>query len=132
MPLSVASTSVNGRDSIVYTNQFARTDTTAKELFKLPQGTIPMSISLYGETASNAGTSALVSFGSTGTASYFAADLQLKTGVHAVLGQSTPSTVANLAAPLEFDTFVTATYSEHGTASTAGGPWTVVMTVLKA
>ena len=132
MPLSVASTSVNGRDSVVYTNYFARSDTTAKDLFIIRKGEIPLTLSLYGETASNAGTSGRVSFGSTGNASYFAADLELKSGVHAVLGQSTPSTLANFGVPLEFDTEFLATYVETGTASTAGGPWLVVVQVLRS
>lgn len=132
MPLSVASTSVNGRDSVVYTNNVARTDTTAKDLFTLKAGEIPISLSLYTGAASNAGTSALLSIGSTGNATYFAGPMQLKTGMHAVLGPSTPSTVSNLMAPLAFDTTVTATYAEYGTASSAGGPWTVVMEVLKS
>jgi len=131
MPLSIASTSINGRDPVVYTNLVRRTDTTAKDLFKLKQGDIPMSLSIYNPVASNAGTGALLSIGSTGNAAYFTGQLQLKSGVNANLGPSTPSTVSNLMVPLEFDTFVTGTYAEHGTASTTGGPWTVVMTVLK-
>ena len=132
MPLSVASTSVSGRDTIVYTNRVARSDTTAKDLFKLKRGTIPVSLDIYTPAASDAGTGALLSIGSTGNAAYFAGPMQLKSGMHATLGLSTPSTVSYLMEPLAFDTMVTGTYAEHGTASTAGGPWTVVMTILRA
>jgi len=130
---SVASTSINGRNVVTYTNHVARTDTTAKDLFVLEAGDIPMNLWLYTAAASNAATSAVLSIGSTGAASkgYFAKDIQLKTGMHAVLGPSTPSTVTNLMQPLPFTTHVTATYSETGTASSAGGPWTVVMEVIK-
>ena len=131
MPLSIASTSVAGRNSVVYTNRIARTDTTAKDLFVLEQGDIPMSLRLYGDTASNAGTSARLSIGSTGNASYFVPNIEVKSGANAA-AQSTPSTVSNLMEPLPFQTTVTGTYVETGTASTAGGPWSVVMEVLKA
>ena len=133
MPNSIASTSINGRNVVTYTNHVARTDTTAKSLFVLEQGDIPMSLSLYTAAASNAGTGALLSIGSTGAASAarFAGPMQLKTGMHAVLGPSTPSTVSNFMEPLPFQTTVTATYAEYGTASTAGGPWVVVVGVIK-
>jgi hypothetical protein len=131
MPLSVASTSVAGRSVVTYTNRVARTDTTAKDLFVLEAGDIPMNLWLYAPAASNAATSALLSIGSTGNSAYFAGAIQLKTGMHAVLGPSYPSTVSNLMEPLAFQTTVTGTYAEYGTASTAGGPWTIVMEVLK-
>ena len=132
MPLSVASTSVSGRNVVTYTNEVRRTDTTAKDLFVLEAGDIPINLWLYTKAASNAGTSALLSIGSTGTATHFAGPMQVKTGMHAVLGPSTPSTVSNLMEPLAFQTTVTGTYAEYGNASTAGGPWTVVMEVLKS
>jgi len=132
MPLSVASTGISGRNAVVYTNHVARTDTTAKSLFVLEQGDIPMGLSIYTPAASNAGTGALLSIGSTGNVAYFAGGLQLKSGNLGRLGRATPSTVSNLMAPLPFQTTVTATYAEYGTASTAGGPWTVVMEVLKS
>lgn len=133
MPLSVASTSINGRQPVTYTNRVARTDTTAKDLFVLEQGDIPISLSLYSPVASNAGTTALLSIGSTGAASkaYFVADMQVKSGMHSYVGTSVPSTTTNLMEPLAFQTTVTGIYVEGGTASTAGGPWTVRMEVIK-
>ena len=130
MPLSVASTSVSGRDPVIYTNRVARTDTTAKDLFLLKAGWIPLNLELYASAASNAGTGALLSIGSTSNAAYFSVGIQLKSGTQSV-GQSTPSTATNLMEPLEFDTMVQATYAEYGTASTSGGPWTVTMSVLR-
>lgn len=131
MPLSVASTSINGRQPVTYTNRIARTDTTAKDLFILEAGDIPISLQLYTAAASNAGTSALLSIGSTGNAAYFAGAIQVKSGTHSQLGVSTPSTTSNLMEPLPFQTAVTGTYAEYGAASTAGGPWTVLMQVIK-
>ncbi len=129
MPLSVASTSVNGRDVVTYTNHIARSDTSAKDLFTLKLGDIPISLELYGATVSNAGTSALLSIGSTSNASYFAASIELTEGYG--LGPAVPSSTVNLMVPLPFETTVQGTVSEHGTASTAGGPWVVRMDVIK-
>jgi hypothetical protein len=131
MPLSVASTSRNGRDPVVFTNLVARTDTTAKDLFHLKAGWIPLGLDIFSPSASNAGTAAALSVGSTGNAAYFAAPIQLKSGTQSV-GQSRPSTVSNLGEPLAFDTTVTGTYVEYGSASTSGGPWLVAMSVIKA
>jgi hypothetical protein len=130
MPNSIASTSINGRNVVTYTNQVARTDTTAKDLFVLESGDIPIGLSLYTTTASDAGTSALLSVGSTGNAAYFGS-VQVVSGTHSQLGVSVPSTVSNLMAPLDFQTTVTATYAEYGSASSEGGPWTVLMDVIK-
>jgi hypothetical protein len=130
MPLSVASTGRYGRDPVTYTNRVARTDTSAKDLFTLKRGDIPIGLSIYSAAVSNASVGALLSIGSTGNASYFATGIQLISGTQS-LGQSSPSTVSNLMEPLAFDTTVTGTYAEYGNASTSGGPWTVVMTVLR-
>jgi hypothetical protein len=131
MPLSVASTSRNGRDPVVFTNLVARSDTTAKDLFHLKAGWIPLGLSIFAPVASNAGTSAILSIGSTGNVAYFASPIQLKSGTQS-LGQSHPSSVSNLGEPLDFDTTVIGTYAESGSASTSGGPWLVSMTVIKA
>lgn len=130
MPLSVASTGINGRQPVTYTNRVARTDTTAKDLFVLEAGDIPISLALYSATASNAGTTAALSIGSTSNATYFVNAVNVKAGP-SQSGQSVPSTVTNLMEPLAFQTTVTGTYAETGSASSAGGPWTVMMQVIK-
>lgn len=100
----------------------ARTDTTAKNLFVLKAGTIPLRITLYSGTASNAGTSATVSVGRTGTNNYFLNAQDVKTNA----GQLLPTTnVTNMQAPLAADTVVTGIYAETGTPSNAGGPFYV-------
>lgn len=121
-----------GRNVSVFTGSVARTDTTAKDLFLLRRGWIPLRLSLLGTAASNAGTNARISIGSTSNASYFAAAVDVKNTAltSGGVGQSIPSSAANLGVPLEFDTMVTATYAEAGSASTAGGPWIVVMDVV--
>lgn len=133
--VSVASTRYNypdGRSPVVHTADVARTDTTAKELFTLNPGDIPMRIEVFSGTASNAGTNARLSIGSSGNATYFVAAMDLKgtTITSGGAGQSIPSSAANLGTALAFVTTVTATYAEAGTASTAGGPWQIYFWVL--
>src|SRR3990167_7590598 len=137
MTQSVASTYAefgrSGRGSVKYFGSVARTDTTAKELFRLSAGDIPIGLRVQPQgAASNAGTNARISVGSTSNAAYFLAQFDVK-GTSLTGGglQSLPSSAANLYVPLEFDTIVEATYAEAGTASTAGGPWIVEFTVLR-
>lgn len=126
---SVASTSINGRDVVTYTNHIARSDTSAKDLFTLKQGDIPISLELYSGSVSNAGTSSLLSIGSTSNVAYFAAGIELTEGYG--LGPAVPSSTVNLMVPLPFETTVQGTVSETGSASTSGGPWTIRMDVIK-
>jgi len=137
MSQSVASTYAefgrSGRKPVVYFGSVARSDTTAKELFQLNAGDIPIGLKVQPQgAASNAGTSARVSVGSTSNVAYFLAGFDVK-GTSLTGGglQSIPSSAANLYVPLAFDTIVEATYAEAGTASTAGGPWIVEFTVLR-
>jgi hypothetical protein len=135
MAVNVASTYSNfprGRSVVAFTNQVARTDTSAKDLFALKAGDIPLRLMVYGATASNASVAATLSIGSTSNVAYFVGGLDVKTATSAGAVQAIPSSAANLMARLAFDTIVQATYAEAGTASTAGGPWTVVMEVLTA
>ena len=135
MAQSVASTYPNfprGRSVVAFTGSVARTDTTAKDLFTLRAGDIPLRVSMFGTAASDASVNARISIGSTGNVAYFAAGLDVKSTAltSGGLGQSFPSSATNLMVPLAFDTTVQATYAEAGTASTTGGPWVVVMEVL--
>ena len=109
------------------TGTIARTDTAAKNLFVLKAGTIPVRISYYAATASNAVTTATISVGRTGTATYFLNASDVKTAATAT-GQQAPTTnVTNLHTPLTSDTQVIGTYAETGGASSTGGPWTVMI-----
>ena len=137
MSQSVASTYAeygrSGVKPVKYFGSVARSDTTAKELFRLSAGDIPIGLKVQPQgAASNAGTSARVSVGSTSNVAYFLAGFDVK-GTSLTGGglQSIPSSAANLYVPLAFDTIVEATYAEAGTASTAGGPWIVEFTVLR-
>ena len=122
-----------GRKTIRYFGSVARTDTTAKELFRLSAGDIPIGIKVNPQgAASNAGTSARISIGSTSNVAYFLAAFDVKgTSITGGGLQAIPSSAANLYVPLAFDTIVEATYAEAGTASTSGGPWIVDFEVLR-
>ena len=122
-----------GRGSVKYFGSVARTDTSAKELFRLSAGDIPIALTVQPQgAASNASVNARISVGSTSNVAYFLAGFDVK-GTTLTGGglQSLPSSAANLYAPLEFDTIVEATYAEAGTASTSGGPWIVAMEILR-
>ena len=98
----------------------ARTDTTATKKFKLPRGARIVGFVLAG-TASDAGTTATLSIGSTTTATEYVNALDVKTaatgsGIHLLAGV-TAATDSLLTAQ---DNYVYAKYAETGTASTAG------------
>ena len=102
----------------------ARTNTTAKNLFTLPANAIPISVSIYSGTASDAATTATVSVGKTGTNTYFVNAQDVK----GVSGQIPCAAAANLGASVGTSSIqVVGIYAETGTASTTGGPFTVIM-----
>ena len=99
----------------------ARTDTTPKNLFVLPQGAVLHRIEVAGLVASNAGTTAVLDVGKTATQDFFVVDHDVKT--------AGKGNAANVAVTLNHGPQggiqVTGTYAETGGASSAGGPWTV-------
>lgn len=109
-------------------NTVARTDTSAKDIFKLPAGATLLGFVVSGPTASNAGTTGVLDIGKTGTGDFYVADDDVKTNgakarfLAAAAGGDVGAT----------DIQVTATYAETGTASTAGGPWTVTALYIPA
>lgn len=131
MAQAVGSTSTfpRGRIPQVFTGSVERWDTTARDLFTLKAGDIPLALQFYSTAASNAGTSGRVSIGSTSNSTFFSVGIEVKSGVQST-GPSIPSSATNLGVPLSFDTIVQGTYAQDGSAATSGGPWVVVMTVL--
>ena len=108
------------------TGSVARTNTTAKTLFTLPQDAVIIGLSVIGAAVSNAGTTATISVGVVGGNGHDylnAYDVKGATGA----GQQVPSAATLPATALTADTSVTAIYAETGTASTSGGPWVVVV-----
>jgi len=108
-------------------NTIARTDTSAKNLFRLPAYARPIRLSIFGTAASDAGTTATISVGKTGANTHFLNGHDVKTSSSGA-GQVHPNGATNLDAVVgTSDIQVTGIYAETGSASTAGGPWTVVI-----
>lgn len=103
-----------------------RTDTTAVLMFTIPAGSTIVSMGLTNPVVSNAATTATVTVGkSAATHEYLnAVDVKSSTGY-------TPSLPA-VAAVGTSDQPVYGIYAETGTASTAGGPYTVVCQYIEA
>lgn len=124
----------NGRIVQTYSGQITRTHTVASTLFTLQPGAVPIGLRVINHgAASNAGTNARISVGSTGNSAFFLANLDVKSAgaiTNGGGGQSVPSSVANLGTAVSVRTDVQAVYAEAGSASNTGGPWTILMDVL--
>lgn len=114
-----------GQFSLV--GSIARTNTSgsAAVLGVLPQDAQMIGVTVYGGTGSNAGTTAAVSVGLASGTGHEILNGDSVLGA-AGLGQYTPSG-ATLLGKQTADQTITGFYAETGTASTTGGPWTVVV-----
>lgn len=115
------------RDLLTKLGTIARTDTSAKELFGLPKGSIIAGIYVIGAAASDAATTATVGIGSTTSANEYMTGYDVKTagtgeGYNPAGGAAVGSAMAT---PIASDLPVYGIYAETGTASTTGGPWTI-------
>lgn len=109
--------------------QIARTDTTAAIMAWLPKDAMLVGAFVIGHTASDAATTATLDVGTTSTATELIASYDVKTaatgeGFSAVGAAAVGSAFATR---LTADKPVYAKYTESGTASTTGGPWTVCL-----
>lgn len=107
----------------------ARTDTAAKNLFLLPAGAIIDEIIVGSPANSDAGTTATLSIGKTGTNTFFVNALDVKAaatgkGYPALSGTTAPANVYG-STPQAAALQVVGIYAETGGASTTGGPWDV-------
>ena len=102
----------------------ARTDTSTKNLFTIPINAIPLRIAVYIPTASDAGSTATISVGKTGTNTYFVNGFDVKGNS----GQQSPSAVSHLMSAVSTSaaTQITGVYAETGGASSTGGPFYVL------
>ena len=126
-PFQITPITPPGKEHIIKLFQATRTDSgTLKAM--LPADTTPYILYLYNNTASNAGTTATVTVTisdnagtvSTGTASVLSGNAGIS-----IIQMSGFPVVNKL--PENGDYKITATYAETGTASTAGGPWTIAV-----
>lgn len=105
----------------------ARTDTTAKTLFGIPKDALIVGIYVIGAAASDAGTTATIGIGSSTSANEYMTGYDVKT---AATGEGyNPAGAAAvgsaLASKLTADVTVYGIYAESGSASSAGGSWTI-------
>lgn len=100
-------------------NSLARTDTSAKTLGYLPVGAIVVSVEVWTGTLSNAGTSATVSIGKSGTNNYFVNAFDVKGSTVSAQNFPACSNLFSAIGPLT----VVGIYAESGGASTTGGPF---------
>lgn len=127
---SVGPTAVSpaGKDLQCKAFRVARTDTTAAVKAVLPGDSTIVDINILG-VASDAATTAVVSVGSTSTATEYVNAQDVKTAGGLIRPTSTiGSAIPNLEnIPVSTDLPIYAKYAETGTASTVGGPYTVIV-----
>lgn len=120
------------KDVIVKAFTIARTETTDVLKAVLPGDASIIGVKVYGGTASDAGTSATLTFtvaNNGGTVSSGTYDAKTN---GAVTGEVTMSGLPNLQpVPLNGDLTIKAKYAEVGTASSTGGPWNVLVTYIR-
>ena len=109
--------------------QLSRTDTTATMKAMLPADASILGFLIYG-AASDAGTTANISIGSSVTSNQFVNAQDIKTAGGLVIPTSAINPV-NMPQvenyPLGADVQIWANYAETGGASTVGGPWKIVV-----
>lgn len=122
----VSSTSPPNAAIYFKTVKIVRTDTTAFEAFMLPKGAVPFGAFVVGQTASDAGTTAIIAVGTNpGTTDDILSAFDVKGATGAGFYAAEAKQGTGLGTQLTADTLYKAKYTETGTASTAGGPWYV-------
>lgn len=103
----------------------ARTDTSAKNLFTIPGNAQLVDIKIWAGTLSNAGTTATVSVGKTGSNTFFVNAFDVKGGT---AGAQNRPTASNMYASVGTSAIqVVGIYAETGAASNTGGPFNVMV-----
>lgn len=120
--------SPSSKDVVVKAFQVSRTDTTASVKAVLPGDATILDIRIAG-VASNAATTATVSIGSTSTSTEYVNAQDVKTAGGMIRPTTTFSTnLPNLESTSPAaDLPIYAKYAETGAASSAGGPYTVII-----
>lgn len=115
------------KDLVVKAFKVARTDTTAALKAVLPGDASIVNIDIFG-TASDAGTTATLSIGTSTTSTEIISGQSVLTGGKVAITTAWSVNFPNVQpVPVTGDIKLYAKYAETGTASTAGGDWTVVV-----
>ena len=122
----------SSKDVVTKVFSVPKTQTTDNLEVVLPADASIIGMKVYGSTASDAGTSAVLTFtiaNNGGTVSSGTYDVKTS---GAVTGEVTLSGLPNIQpVPLNGDLTVKARYTEAGTPSTTGGPWNVLITYIR-
>lgn len=108
--------------------QFSRSDTGVVLKMRLPAQATILNVDFLGSSNSNAGTTAGVTItvtNNSGTISTGTVNLLTGGATNAMVNMTALPNIEPL--PLVGDLSITAQYAETGTASSAGGPWNVVV-----
>lgn len=108
--------------------QITRSDTTAVIKAALPQSATIIDITVYSPVISNAATTAVVSVGTSVTATELLTSVDVKTAAGIIRPTSEVAATFLLTEPVPttgVDINIWAKYAETGAASSAGGPYTV-------
>lgn len=128
VPPQISPLQPSGKAHQIKIASVARTDTANPLKFVLPAQSSITNIYVYGSVASNAGTTASLTFTVTdNTATVSTGSYDVKTS-GAVTGIVTMSGLPNIEPlPLNGDLKINVDYAETGTASTLGGPWKIAV-----
>lgn len=117
----------NGTVTQSFSSNLSRTATSRAYLFTLPPKPVIKSVTIIG-AKSDAGTSARISLGSSGGGTELLANFNVKTNGEVSYPSSFDMTPATAWNTNPIDIF--GIYAEDGSASSAGGPWTIIVEVL--
>lgn len=120
------------KDVNVKAFKIARTETTDTLKVVLPGDASIIGLRVFGGTASDAGTSATLTFTAANNGGTISSGTYDAKTNGAVTGEVTMSNLPNIQpVPLNGDITIVAKYAEVGTASTVGGPWNVLVTFIR-
>ena len=111
-----------------YTANITRSSASNAALFTLPAGSTILSMRVLGTVVSNAGTEARISVGCNTNERVFISEYNVKTNGNLQAYPSSSLLLGTLSDPNPVN--VIGRYDETGTASTAGGPFTVDFEVI--
>lgn len=120
------------KDVVVKAFKVATTETSDTLKVVLPADASIIGLKVFGSTASDAGTTATLTFTVANTGGTISSGTYNVKTNGAVTGEVTLSGLPNLQpVPLNGDITIVAKYGETGTASTTGGPWNVLVTYIR-
>lgn len=116
-----------GPVKLVLTGTVARTDTAAKNLFKIPGESIIVNVRIWTAVLSDAVTTATVSVGKTGANTQYVNAFDVKGGTLKAQNEPVASNLFAAVGSAGTAVQIVGIYAESGGASTTGGPFNVAV-----